>query len=225
MAGELVSNLFRNGYTGGMPSGYVTQDSTGKFTGTKDLTDKQKSFARFLINNGGNVESASRAAGITKEYGYRLVRLPKMQEYLHNERELELSDLATLALSTVRTILTDSKAPYGVRASLAMKVINNKHSPAAQEMQKLKDKRIDEMSADELAQHARLLDKALADCGALIDVTPQEEQQPVEEEQFSLSRQDSAEEIAPPPPPPPAADEIDVGPPLKFFIPETSPEK
>lgn len=205
----------------GMQKGLVTQDSQGRFTGVKGLSEKRKAFVHYFIKNGGDIEEAEKSAGIAKAYGYYLLKQADVQQALQIERETAIGNLATLALKTVHDILTNKDAPFGVRASLAVKMIDYKHAPEAVELDRLKDRRIDEMSADELAEHARLLDKALADCGVLIDVTPSTGAQPAEIQATSLSRQDSATPLAPPAPPPPASAESVEPPLLKFFTEET----
>ena len=172
----------------GMPTGMTTRDSNGQITGTKGLTQQQKDFAYAYVENGGHAENAAKASGFTRVYAYKLVKLPHLQEYIHQLREIELGKLATLGLKVIFEIMTDKDAPYGVRANLAKEMVNNKHDIRVQALDRLAEKRIDEMSIDELVLHGEKLDKALADCGLLIDIpeTPaQSETQAIENKEDS----------------------------------------
>lgn len=163
----------------------LTHDSGGRITGRSKLTTQQRAFVNEYIVNGGDGTKAAEKAGYSfpQSSQWSLKQLPHIQQAIHESRERELSELATLGLKVVREILLDKGAPYGVRANLAKSMIEGKHGVRVQELDKLAEKRIDEMSLEELVEHGRKLDKLLADTGLLIDIPEtlaQSDAQPIE---------------------------------------------
>lgn len=90
---------------------------------------------------------------------------------LYDSRELWIDKLAGLGLRVAEEILMDKTAPYGVRASLATRFIDMRHDPKVKALERVNDKRIDEMSMDELIEHERQINKALENIGVIINGT------------------------------------------------------
>ena len=90
------------------------------------LTPKQKAFAEARAN-GANQTEAARIAGYASKtvtslsvQGARNARLPEVQAAMREIREKEITgDLAQVALSTLRDIMTDTSAPAPARVSAA----------------------------------------------------------------------------------------------------------
>lgn len=118
------------------------------------LTDKQAQFVEQLVSKAMNPTAAARAAGFETpaQAAYRLLRLPHVASAVRDARaRLIDGDLANVALDTLRVVMTDSDAPAAARVSAARTVLEMSGELKKDGSDASVEKRLHEMSADELA--------------------------------------------------------------------------
>jgi len=126
-----------------------------------ELSDKQASFVRYLVLDGCSPTEAARRANYAqpKQRAWELLQRNTVQAAIRAERTRVIgSDLANVAVKTLRDIMTDDKAPAAARVSAARTSLEmaGHLGPTGKEMD---DKPIAEMSQAELQE---LVDKARA---------------------------------------------------------------
>lgn len=120
----------------------------------QDLNDKQKVFVRELVQSGSTPTHAARVAGYSDpgNSAYYLMRQPHITAAIRDQRaRLIDGELANVALSTLRGVMTDSDAPAAARVSAARTVLEMSGELRKDGSDASVEKRLHEMSADELA--------------------------------------------------------------------------
>ena len=139
-----------------------------------EFTDRQDQFVYNLVRLGNNPTQSARLAGYKdpKQSSFNLVNSPKMIARIRQERhKIYQSDLAPLAVQTLKDVMRDTEAPASARVSAARSCLElagdlGKHSQANARS----DKSLADMSVDELAN---IIDKLDGEKVKLAkDVTP-----------------------------------------------------
>ena len=157
---------------------------------TKSIfTDKQNQFVHNLVRLGNNPTQSARLAGYAdpRQSGFDLVNSPKVIARIRQERhKIYQTDLAPLAVQTLKDVMRDTEAPSSARVAAARSCLElagdlGKHSQANSKS----DKSLADMSVDELAS---IIDKLDGEKIKLAkDITPTETgQQQTEGEAVSV---------------------------------------
>ena len=140
----------------------------------KDFTERQDQFVYNLVRLGNNPTQSARLAGYKdpKQSAFNLVHSPKMIARIRQERhKVYQTDLAPIAVSTLKEVMQDTEAPSSARVAAARSCLElagdlGKHSQANQKA----DKSLSDMSVEELAS---IIDKLDGEKVRLAkDVTP-----------------------------------------------------
>jgi len=124
-----------------------------------DLTPKQRTFVTVLVRLGCTPTHAAREAGYAepKVSAHDLLRLPHIQAAVRFERSRYVqSDLANIATSTLRAVMTDPEAPASARVQAARTVLELAGELGKAKADGQEDRPLSELTADELA---RLIDQ------------------------------------------------------------------
>ena len=87
-----------------------------------EFTDRQDQFVYNLVRLGNNPTQSARLAGYKdpKQSSFNLVNSPKMIARIRQERhKIYQSDLAPLAVQTLKDVMRDTEAPASARVSAA----------------------------------------------------------------------------------------------------------
>ena len=126
------------------------------------LSDRQSSFINYLVNEGKTRTEAARLAGFAapRQSAFTLTQSPKIIARIRQERhKIYQSDLAPLAVQTLKDVMRDTEAPSSARVAAARSCLElagdlGKHSQANAKS----DKSLSDMSVDELASIIDKLD-------------------------------------------------------------------
>jgi len=138
------------------------------------LSDRQSSFINYLVNEGKTRTEAARLAGFAapRQSAFTLTQSPKIIARIRQERhKIYQSDLAPLAVQTLKDVMRDTEAPSSARVAAARSCLElagdlGKHSQANARS----DKSLSDMSVDELASIIDKLDSEKARVAK--DITP-----------------------------------------------------
>mgnify|MGYP003142379692 CR=1 FL=1 len=138
------------------------------------LSDRQSSFINYLVNEGKTRTEAARLAGFAapRQSAFTLTQSPKIIARIRQERhKIYQSDLAPLAVQTLKDVMRDTEAPSSARVAAARSCLElagdlGKHSQANARS----DKSLSDMSVDELASIIDKLDSEKA--REAKDITP-----------------------------------------------------
>ena len=86
------------------------------------LTEKQTSFVDYYVSERKSQTEATRLAGypMPRQSAWRLLKSPRILEAIHQEREkVYQTDLANLAVGSLKEIMHDPNAPAAARVSTA----------------------------------------------------------------------------------------------------------
>ena len=140
----------------------------------KDFTERQDQFVYNLVRLGNNPTQSARLAGYKdpKQSSFNLVHSPKMIARIRQERhKVYQTDLAPVAVSTLKEVMQDTEAPASARVAAARSCLElagdlGKHSQANAKS----DKSLSDMSVEELSA---IIDKLDGEKVKLAkDVTP-----------------------------------------------------
>lgn len=126
-----------------------------------ELTDRQNTFVREYVRNGGKGAEAARAAGFSEKsagkYAYQLLELSHVLEAIHREQRRTFTELAAISLGQAKMMLEDPKTPAGARVQLIMTVCDRANLAAIRsgEANDEDTKPLREMSMDELLAIAK----------------------------------------------------------------------
>ena len=155
----------------------------------KEFTERQDQFVYNLVRLGNNPTQSARLAGYKdpKQSAFNLVHSPKMIARIRQERhKVYQTDLAPIAVSTLKEVMQDTEAPSSARVAAARSCLElagdlGKHSQANSKS----DKSLADMSVDELAAVIDKLDGEKIKLAK--DITPTETgQQQTEGEAVSV---------------------------------------
>jgi len=121
----------------------------------KEFTERQDQFVYNLVRLGNNPTQSARLAGYKdpKQSAFNLVHSPKMIARIRQERhKVYQTDLAPIAVSTLKEVMQDTEAPSSARVAAARSCLElagdlGKHSQANAKA----DKSLSDMSVEELA--------------------------------------------------------------------------
>jgi len=121
----------------------------------KDFTERQDQFVYNLVRLGNNPTQSARLAGYKdpKQSSFNLVHSPKMIARIRQERhKVYQTDLAPVAVSTLKEVMQDTEAPASARVAAARSCLElagdlGKHSQANAKS----DKSLSDMSVEELS--------------------------------------------------------------------------
>ena len=127
-----------------------------------EFTERQDLFIYNLVRLGNNPTQSARLAGYNqpKQMAFDLTRNPKIITRIRQERhKIYQTDLAPLAVQTLKDIMRDTEAPASARVASARTCLElagdiGKHSQANSKS----DKSLADMSVDELASIIDKLD-------------------------------------------------------------------
>jgi hypothetical protein len=100
----------------------LTRASNGTFTGVGALTEKQATFAKAYVQNGGNGMQAAADAGFSdpRTASWRLLRLPHVQAAIRAERERAIAtEGASIAWATMKDLMQNPKYTGAVKFQAA----------------------------------------------------------------------------------------------------------
>ncbi len=120
-----------------------------------DLTLKQRTFVVTLVRKGCNPTVAARTAGYAdaKVSAYDLLRSNHIQEAVRFERARYVSsDLANIATSTLRAVMSDPLAPASARVQAARIVLELAGELGRNRIDVEDDQPLSEISVDKLTQ-------------------------------------------------------------------------
>ena len=128
----------------------------------KEFTERQDQFVYNLVRLGNNPTQSARLAGYKdpKQSAFNLVHSPKMIARIRQERhKVYQTDLAPIAVSTLKEVMQDTEAPSSARVAAARSCLElagdlGKHSQANQKA----DKSLSDMSVEELSSIIDKLD-------------------------------------------------------------------
>ena len=128
----------------------------------KEFTERQDQFVYNLVRLGNNPTQSARLAGYKdpKQSAFNLVHSPKMIARIRQERhKIYQTDLAPLAVQTLKDVMRDTEAPSSSRVAAARSCLElagdlGKHSQANAKA----DKSLSDMSVEELASIIDKLD-------------------------------------------------------------------
>ena len=139
-----------------------------------EFTERQDQFIYNLVRLGNNPTQSARLAGYAdpSQSAFNLVHSPKMIARIRQERhKVYQTDLAPIAVSTLKEVMQDTEAPSSARVAAARSCLElagdlGKHSQANQKA----DKSLSDMSVEELSS---IIDKLDGEKVKLAkDVTP-----------------------------------------------------
>ena len=121
----------------------------------KEFTERQDQFVYNLVRLGNNPTQSARLAGYKdpKQSSFNLVHSPKMIARIRQERhKVYQTDLAPVAVSTLKEVMQDTEAPASARVAAARSCLElagdlGKHSQANAKS----DKSLSDMSVEELS--------------------------------------------------------------------------
>ena len=127
-----------------------------------EFTDHQEQFIYNLVRLGNNPTQSARLAGYKdpKQSSFNLVNSPKIIARIRQERhKIYQTDLAPLAVQTLKDVMRDTEAPSSSRVAAARSCLElagdlGKHSQANAKA----DKSLSDMSVEELASIIDKLD-------------------------------------------------------------------
>ena len=127
-----------------------------------EFTDHQEQFIYNLVRLGNNPTQSARLAGYKdpKQSSFNLVNSPKIIARIRQERhKIYQTDLAPIAVSTLKEVMQDTEAPSSARVAAARSCLElagdlGKHSQANAKA----DKSLSDMSVEELASIIDKLD-------------------------------------------------------------------
>lgn len=173
-----------NGGGSAMAAGALTSDGNGRFVGTSQLTDKQRKFVTYYVQNGGHATAAARAAGYstpaTSAQG--LTRSAAVMRAVRAERERWIQGkIANAAASAIHDLITDADTPASVRFQVsrwALEAAGHGGKDSAGEGVD-NDKPLNELTIDELQAFINggqaALQQREQQARRTIDVTPGEQ--------------------------------------------------
>ena len=120
-----------------------------------EFTERQDQFIYNLVRLGNNPTQSARLAGYAdpSQSAFNLVHSPKMIARIRQERhKVYQTDLAPIAVSTLKEVMQDTEAPSSARVAAARSCLElagdlGKHSQANQKA----DKSLSDMSVEELS--------------------------------------------------------------------------
>ena len=120
-----------------------------------EFTERQDQFIYNLVRLGNNPTQSARLAGYAdpSQSAFNLVHSPKMIARIRQERhKVYQTDLAPIAVSTLKEVMQDTEAPSSARVAAARSCLElagdlGKHSQANAKA----DKSLSDMSVEELA--------------------------------------------------------------------------
>tara|TARA_R110002020_G_scaffold40601_1_gene120003 strand:+ start:281 stop:721 length:441 start_codon:yes stop_codon:yes gene_type:complete len=139
-----------------------------------EFTERQDQFIYNLVRLGNNPTQSARLAGYAdpSQSAFNLVHSPKMIARIRQERhKVYQTDLAPIAVSTLKEVMQDTEAPSSARVAAARSCLElagdlGKHSQANAKA----DKSLSDMSVEELSS---IIDKLDGEKVKLAkDVTP-----------------------------------------------------
>ena len=139
-----------------------------------EFTERQDQFIYNLVRLGNNPTQSARLAGYAdpSQSAFNLVHSPKMIARIRQERhKVYQTDLAPIAVSTLKEVMQDTEAPSSARVAAARSCLElagdlGKHSQANAKA----DKSLSDMSVEELSA---IIDKLDGEKVKLAkDVTP-----------------------------------------------------
>lgn len=145
------------------------------------LSDMQTAFIQALVYQGKGPTESARIAGYAqpKQSGYFLTRNPKIIRVIRQERQkLYQTDLAPLAIGTLRSVMLDPDAPASARVSASRTALELAGDLNKDKGGELAGRSLAELSPDELAS---MIDRWEEERSSLAkDVTPQGQPSTVE---------------------------------------------
>jgi len=123
-----------------------------------DFTIKQQQFVSYLVAENKNPTEACRLAGYSypKETAYKLTRNPAVINLIRQERQrLYATDLATIAVNTLKDIMQDVDAPASARVSASRTALELAGDIGKNAIDHDTNKDLSELTPDQLA---RLID-------------------------------------------------------------------
>ena len=123
-----------------------------------DFTIKQQQFVSYLVAENENPTEACRLAGYSypKETAYKLTRNPAVINLIRQERQrLYSTDLATIAVNTLKDIMQDVDAPASARVSASRTALELAGDIGKNAIDHDTNKDLSELTPDQLA---RLID-------------------------------------------------------------------
>ena len=123
-----------------------------------DFTIKQQQFVSYLVAENKNPTEACRLAGYSypKETAYKLTRNPAVINLIRQERQrLYSTDLATIAVNTLKDIMQDVDAPASARVSASRTALELAGDIGKNAIDHDGNKDLSELTPDQLA---RLID-------------------------------------------------------------------
>jgi phage terminase small subunit len=151
-----------------------------------EFTDKQDQFIHNLVRLGNNPTQSARLAGYAdpKQSSFNLVNSPKVLARIRLERhKIYQSDLAPLAVQTLKDVMRDTEAPASARVASARTCLElagdlGKHSQSNARS----DKNLADMSVEELASIIDKLDNEKIKLAK--DVTPDTQDKDIDQIKF-----------------------------------------
>ncbi len=117
------------------------------------MTDKQQEFIHLLVNDRVSKTEAARRAGYAhpKQDAYRLLQIPHIIASLQRARQSVYNgELASLAVQTLKDVMTDPDAPSGAKVSAVRTSLELAGDLVKASDKVIAGKSLSEMTADEL---------------------------------------------------------------------------
>lgn len=159
-------------------SGVVTNGARGRFIATAELTDKQATFVREYVANGGNAMRAATVAGYATPHsdGWRLIRNRAVAAAIDAEIERDMQRGTAKAIAVLDEIMSNPEvAPQHRIAAARTRLEAAGRIGRARKDEANGDKSYAEMTADELAELVRQTAAFIAEnegSGLQIDAVP-----------------------------------------------------
>ena len=117
------------------------------------MTDKQRDFINYIVDKGMNRTEAARLAGYSspRQDAYRLLQQPNIIQQMQRARQtLYGSELASLAVQTLKDVMLDPDAPSGAKVSAVRTSLELAGDLVKASDKAIAGKSLSEMTADEL---------------------------------------------------------------------------
>ena len=157
------------------PGGKEEKCSLMELTRKRSLSDQQQSFIDYLVKENKNPTESARLSGYKhpKQSAYILTRNPSVLAGIRLSRQtVYQTDLSSLAVNTLRSVMNDPDAPASAKVSASRTVLELAGDLGKDKENSLEGKSLGEMTSEELGS---IIDRYEEEKSSLAkDITPAE---------------------------------------------------
>jgi len=123
-------------------------------TRSRSLNEMQKSFIHYLVYEGKNPTESARLSGYShpKQSAYVLTRTPSIMASIQQTRQrIYQTDLSSLAIATLKSVMLDPDAPSGSRVQASRTALELAGDLGSKTENDINNKSVSELSPEELS--------------------------------------------------------------------------